>query len=139
MTKSKTPTKKVADKKAIPTLPTPEVVADRVEDVVIDAVKFVRDAAHTYIGIGIAVQDRVVNRGATDKAVYPNFLEEAKVKGHARVAEIQDRVEPIAQRLADRVEPITERITGRIESRLPEQMKGALETSRQRVRHILTA
>jgi hypothetical protein len=129
----KTAAKQPAAKITVPEMPKADEVADRVEDVMTDAVKFVREAAHTYIGFGIAVQDRFVRRGATDKAKYPNFLEEAKAKGHARVTEIQDRFEPIAKRIEARFEPVTERF----ESRLPKPVKEVIDDGRDRVRHIL--
>lgn len=131
----KTAARKPAAKMTMPEAPAVDEIADRVEDAMTDAVKFMRDAAHTYIGVGIAVQDRIVRRGAKDKATYPNFLDEAKAKGHARVTEIQDRFEPIAKRFEERFEPVTERF----EARLPKQMQEALEDGRKRMRHILEA
>lgn len=111
-----------------------EDVTERIEDMVNTTVRFARDAAHTYIGMGVVVQDRIVRRSA-DKARYDNFLGEAKAKGAVRVDEIQGFIEPIVQRVADRFEPITERF----EANLPAPVKGALETSRERVRTILAA
>ena len=109
-----------------------EDVADRMEDAFGTAVKFARDAAHTYIGMGFVVQDRLARRDF-DKMSYSAFLEDAKVKGHDRVTEIQDRIEPYAKRVTERIEPITERI----ESNLPKPVKEALETGRERVRELL--
>jgi hypothetical protein len=111
-----------------------EDVTERIEDMVNTTVRFARDAAHTYIGMGVVVQDRIVRRSA-DTARYDNFLDEAKAKGADRVNEIQGFIEPIVQRVADRFEPLTERF----EANLPAPVKGALETSRQRVRTLLAA
>jgi hypothetical protein len=94
-----------------------------------------RDATHTYMGMGRVVQRRLINRDATDKLTVESFLQESKAKGHDMATEIQDRFEPIIQRINDRFEPITDRI----ESNLPTPVKEAIETSRERVRKLLAA
>ncbi len=120
---------------SMPTMPDVDQITDRVEDVMADAVKFMRDVTNTYVGVAVVVQDRLVHRGLTSTATYPNFLEEAKAKGEARMTELQDRFEPMVQRVADRFEPITERF----EANLPAPVKDALETNRERVRKLLAA
>jgi hypothetical protein len=120
---------------AMPTMPAIDEVTTRVEDAMVDAVKFMRDVTNTSVGVAVVVQDRLVHRGATDTATYPNFLEEAKAKGEARMTELQDRFEPIVQRVTDRFEPITERF----EANLPSPVKDALEANRERVRKLLAA
>ncbi len=120
---------------AMPTMPAVDEFTTRVEDAMVDAVKFMRDVTNTSVGVAVVVQDRLVHRGATETATYPNFLEEAKAKGEARMTELQDRFEPIVQRVADRFEPITERF----EANLPAPVKDALETNRERVRKLLAA
>ncbi len=132
-TTTKTTTRKPAAKKTAPAMPATEDVADRFEDVLEDVVKFVRDATHTYMGMGLVVQRRLINRDVADKLTIEGFLEESKAKGLDLATEIQDRIEPLAQRVADRVEPITERF----EANLPAPVKEALETSRERVRTLL--
>jgi len=118
---------------SMPAMPAVDQITGRVEDAMADAVKFVRDVTNTYVGVVVVVQDRLVHSGATNTATYPNFLEEAKAKGEARMTELQDRFEPIVQRVADRFEPITERF----EANLPAPVKDALETNRERVRKLL--
>jgi hypothetical protein len=108
-------------------------VSDRLEDAFESAVHFARDAAHTYIGIGLVVQDRITNRGTAATSRSGNLLTEAKDKGHDRVTEIQHWIEPYAKRVTERFEPITERI----ESTLPAPVKEALDSGRERVRELL--
>ena len=119
----------------MPTMPAVDQITGRVEDAMADAVKFMRDVTNTYVGVAVVVQDRLVHRGATSTASYPNFLGEAKAKGEARMTELQDRFEPIVQRVTDRFEPITERF----EANLPAPVKEALEANRERVRKLLAA
>jgi hypothetical protein len=133
----KTAAKKVTTKRPgfeMPEMPKIDEINDRVDDIATDVVKFVRDAAHTYIGVGLVVQDRIARRDAST-TTYAKFLEEAKTKGHTRMNEIQDRFEPYVQRVTDRVEPVVERV----EARLPEQVKEVIDTSRERMRHVLAA
>jgi hypothetical protein len=107
----------------------------RVETAMKDGAQFMRDAAYTYVGIGLVVQDRMVHRGLHDTVGYASFLEEAKAKGHVRVTEIQERFEPIVKSVTDRIEPITDRI----EANLPAPVKEALDSGRERVRSVLAA
>jgi hypothetical protein len=127
----KTETKAAETKHGVPAF---DEINERVDDIVIDAVKLMRDAAHTSIGMGLVVQDRLVHRDLS-RISYQEFLDQAKSKGEVRMSRFQDRVEPIVQRFTDRIEPVTDRI----ESRLPEQMKDALDSGRERVRHVLAA
>ena len=131
----KTAARKPEAAQAIPVAPAAKDIVARVEEIVTDAVKFVRDAAHTSIGMGMVAQRRLINRDATDKLTVESFLQESKGKGHELATEIQDRVEPIVQRVNERFEPITDRI----EANLPAPVKEAIETGRQRVRKLLAA
>ena len=100
-------------------MPSAADVTERIEDAFEDIVKFMRDATHTYMGMGTVVQRRLINRDATDKLTMESFLQEAKAKGETLETEIRDRIEPIAKRVADRIEPITQRV----EANLPAQVK----------------
>lgn len=111
-----------------------ETASARIESAAGDVVKFARDMAHTYIGVGLVVQDRIVKRSG-EHAQYANFLEEAKERGHSQVSEIQARIEPLFERVTERFEPITERI----EAQLPEQVREAIESGRERVRKLVAA
>lgn len=111
-----------------------ESASARIESAAGDVVKFARDMAHTYIGVGLVVQDRIVKRSG-EHAQYANFLEEAKERGHSQVSEIQARIEPLFERVTERFEPITDRI----EAQLPEQVREAIESGRERVRKLVAA
>ncbi len=135
----KSAARKVAAKKATVTATVDTATAtldemnDRVTDALDKSAKFARDAAHTYIGVGLVIQDRLARRDFTTTVGYTEFLEQAKTMGHDRVVEIRDRVEPYAKRITDRIEPITDRI----ESTLPQPVKDAVDASRDRVRVLL--
>lgn len=135
----KTAARKSTAKKAVTNEPvdaasaTLDEVTDRVNDALDKSVGFARDAAHTYIGVGLVIQDRVARRDFTTTVGYGEFFEQAKTMGHDRVVEIRDRVEPYAKRITDRIEPITDRI----ESTLPQPVKDAVDASRDRVRDLL--
>ncbi len=73
--------KPAAAKVTAPAMPTAADVTERIEDAFEDVVKFVRDATHTYMGMGTVVQRRLINRDATDKLTVESFLQEAKAKG----------------------------------------------------------
>lgn len=128
-----TAAKPAAAKLTAPAMPSAADVTERIEDAFEDVVKFMRDATHTYMGMGTVVQRRLINRDATDKLTMESFLQEAKAKGQTLETEIRDRIEPIAKRVADRIEPITQRV----EANLPAQVKEVLETGRERVRTLL--
>lgn len=132
-TAAKPAAKVTAAKVTAPAMPSAADVTERIEDAFEDIVKFMRDATHTYMGMGTVVQRRLINRDATDKLTMESFLQEAKAKGETLETEIRDRIEPIAKRVADRIEPITQRV----EANLPAQVKDVLETGRERVRTLL--
>ena len=132
-TAAKPAAKVTAAKVTAPAMPSAAEVTERIEDAFEDIVKFMRDATHTYMGMGTVVQRRLINRDATDKLTMESFLQEAKAKGETLETEIRDRIEPIAKRVADRIEPITQRV----EANLPAQVKDVLETGRERVRTLL--
>jgi len=106
--------------------------SDRVEDAIETAVRFARDAAHTYVGMGFVIRDRVSER-KFELVDYRTFLDEAKVKGEAQLSEIQSKIEPISARFTQTVEPVAEFI----ESTLPHQVKDVIDSNRDRVRHLL--
>lgn len=126
--------KQVETKKPAFDMPDMDEINERFDDIMTDAMKFVRDATYTSVGVPLVVQERLSKREFTTMP-YDEFMDEAKAKGETRVHEIQDRFEPYVQRLTDRIEPVTDRI----EARLPEQVKEAIETGRDRVRHVLDA
>ncbi len=107
--------------------------SERFEDAFETAVKFARDAAHTYIGVGLVVQERIARRDFTSMMSYGEFVDQAKTKGHDRMVEIRSRVEPYAKMVTDRFEPIT----ARLESTLPKPVKDVVDASRDRVRDLL--
>ena len=116
-----------------------DAARERVETSFDDAIQFVRDVAHTSIGVGLVVTDEVKKLVTADRSEYTHFLEDAKDRGHKFVAdlrgEVQDRVEPVTKRVSDRFEPMAERI----EYRLPEQVRDAMESGRERVRNLTAA
>ena len=115
-------------------MPDMDEVNERFDGIATDIVKFWRDATYTSVGVPLMVQERIAERD-TSTISYTEFVEQSKAKGEVRVTEIQDRFEPMAQRFVDQFEPVAERI----EARLPDQVKEAIEASRDRMRHVLDA
>lgn len=105
---------------------------ERLEDAVELMVRFARDAAHTYVGAGFVIQDKLARRdfGLVD---YQAFLDQAKAKGDEQIAEFQARIEPLTSKVNQAVEPITDLI----ETNLPKPVKDALDAGRDRVRDLL--
>jgi hypothetical protein len=124
---------KTAAAKTAPAMPAAADITERIEEAFEDAVKFMRDTTHTWMGMGTVVQRQLINRDATDQLTVESFLQDAKAKGELLETEIRDRIEPIAKRIADRIEPITHRV----EANLPTQVQEVLETGRERVRTLL--
>lgn len=110
-----------------------EGVGERAEDAFETAVRFAKDAGYTSIGAGLVVQDRLSQR-KFELIDYKTFLDEAKAKGHEQVVEVQNFIEPIAERINERVEPITERI----EAQLPTQFRDAIVDGRERMSKLLS-
>ncbi len=110
-----------------------EGVGERAEDAFETAVRFAKDASYTSIGAGFVVQDRLSQR-KFELIDYKTFLDEAKAKGHEQVVEVQNFIEPIAERINERVEPITDRI----EAQLPTQVRDAIVDGRERVSKLLS-
>lgn len=110
-----------------------EGVTERAEDAFETAVRFAKDASYTSIGAGLVVQERVSQR-KFEMIDYKTFLDEAKTKGHEQVVEVQNFIEPIAERINERVEPIAERI----EAQLPTQVRDAIVDGRERMSKLLS-
>ena len=133
----KTATKKTATNKtaAAPVTETAKLdeVSDRIGETFDRSVKFARDAAHTSIGVGLVIQDRIARGDFMTSIDYAEFLDQAKSMGHDRVVDLRNQVEPYAQRITERFEPIT----NRIESALPQPVKSVVDAGRDRIRDLL--
>lgn len=142
-TKKAASAKKTAPKRSAAPKPTVDSVRETVnkafedaqarsEEAFESAVKFTRDASYVSIGAPIVVGERLSNR-QFELMDYQAFVDAAMAKGHERVADFQNYVEPLTMRVSEVIDPITERV----EAQLPEQVRTTLQDSRKRMRELL--